>query len=85
MNLCKIEIFRGSPSLYTPVFLEITYSNFHDFKVKLLKRFGNIEGSNKAERERQKVKQAIKNAKNFREVKVAFENSRHWDAKLRRE
>lgn len=49
-----------------------------EFKQKFLKRFGNIGGTNKAERERFKVKQGIKRARSINEFKDVFFNASYW-------
>lgn len=78
----KIKVVGGSPDLNIPKILEFYCSDFEEFKVKFLKRFGNIGGTNKAEKERLKIKQGIHKSRTITEFKNVFFLSSHWHIEM---
>ncbi|MFL0441648.1 hypothetical protein ACH0AK_14895 [Enterococcus pernyi] len=82
MTYFKIKVVGGSPYLNFPDLLEFSCSDFEEFKVKFLKRFGNIRGTNKAEKERVKIKQGIYETRNIMEFKNVFFLSSHWHIEM---
>lgn len=82
MTYFKIKVVGGSPYLNFPVALEFSCSDFEEFKVKFLKRFGNIRSTNKAEKERVKIKQGIYKARNIMEFKNVFFLSSYWHIEM---
>lgn len=58
------------------------YTDFSDAKQSILKRFGNVRGSNKGEKERTKAKAIIKNANNFTEIERGLVNTT-WKISIR--
>lgn len=82
MTYFKIKVVGGSSYLNLPTILEFSCSDFEEFKVKFLKRFGNIRGTNKAEKERIKIKQGIYKAKNIKQFEKVFFESSHWHIEL---
>ena len=51
---------------------EIDCNTFEEFKVKLLKRFGNVDGSNRENKTKARVKQLIKSAESMDDILNAF-------------
>ena len=78
-----LYITAGSDYLNEPVTLEFECDTLDQFKVKLLKRLGNIGGTNNAERERFKLKQEIKQAKSVDEIVEVFFEASYWHMDLK--
>jgi len=61
---------------------ELEYTSFEEFKTRLLKRFGNINGTNKGEKQRLYVKGIIKESESIESMKRKI-SSTTWDIKIR--
>ncbi|WP_212647216.1 hypothetical protein [Candidatus Enterococcus clewellii] len=81
MNHYTLTITTGS--LNNPKLLEFECNTFVEFKRKLLKRFGNIQGTNKAMKEKNRVKQGIKQATCVEDVIDVFFDASYWHLDLR--
>ena len=54
---------------------EIDCNSFEEFKVKFLKRFGNVDGSIRENKTKARVKQLIKSAETMDDMLSAFKSS----------
>lgn len=73
-----VKVVGGSSHTETPTTLRFKAESVEEFKTAFLKRWGNVGGVNKAERERPKLKQAVKQAKTIDEIEDLFLHSKHW-------
>lgn len=73
-----VKIVGGSSYTETPTTLRFKAESVEEFKTAFLKRWGNVGGVNKAEQERPKLKQAVKQAKTIDEIEELFLHSNHW-------
>ena len=64
---------------------EFQATNLQELKQGILKRFGNIQGTSKAEKERFKTKALIKDAANLSELQKQLDNLNHWAISIRQE
>ena len=53
---------------------EIDCNTFEEFKVKFLKRFGNVDGSNRENKTKARVKQLIKSSETIDDILNAFKS-----------
>ena len=73
-----VKVVGGSSHTETPTTLRFKAESVEGFKTAFLKRWGNVGGVNKAEQERPKLKQAVKQAKTIDEIEELFLHSNHW-------
>ena len=64
---------------------EFQATNLQELKQGILKRFGNIRGTNKAEKERAKVKLVIADANSLPELQKRLAILNHWIIRVTRE
>lgn len=83
-NMYTLKIIAGSRLLNATTILSFTADNYSEFKIRFLKRFGNIDGSNSAMAEKRKLKEKIKESYCMNEFKQIFFESNYWHLDIKK-
>lgn len=79
-----LKVTGGSPYMNSPTIMEFTAVDYVEFKNRFLKRFGNISGTNKASKEKQSIKDKIKESTCINEFKDIFFYSNYWHLEIKK-